>query len=518
MAKSTNYPLSVTIKAIDKVSSPIARINASVAKLTQTTGFGKLAAGFSGLGSSVHGVGKETLKLGATLGGLAAAAGFGLFSVVKGAADAGDKLNEMSQRVGLSVDAYAQLQFAAGQADIEQGAFNSSLDQFNKSIGQAKAGTGRFLAFMQKVSPSLANQVKHTKSNQDALFLMAKAFEKVEDPAKRAALATAAFGDAQFGQFLGQGSEEIQKQMRRYFEFAGSQEKSAQRADAFNNALNETALAFAGVRNAAVGALFPALTQLATALTNIVSSNRTNIAAWAERVSKAITGWIQTGGLERLTENLKNIAAAVVTVVDRLGGLQNVAMMVGAYMSIGLVGSLATAAKQFLIVGSSIASVIPWAASWLNYLWMMRASLGPALLIPLKAAAAASWAFMAPWLPLAAAILGVGAALYQVNKHWDELKQAGFSDVGAWMKDMVGIKETDEQAMQRMNKGGTGAAAARPMLDAASAAPPIQSSRQTNDARVSVDFSNLPKGARVTPSPDSTAQLDLSMGYSMVTL
>jgi hypothetical protein len=32
---------------------------------------------------------------------------------------------------------------------------------------------------------------------------------------------------------------------------------------------------------------------------------------------------------------------------------------------------------------------------------------------------------------------------------------------------------------------------------------------------VKVDFENLPRGARVTADPKSTAPLDLSMGYSM---
>ena len=36
------------------------------------------------------------------------------------------------------------------------------------------------------------------------------------------------------------------------------------------------------------------------------------------------------------------------------------------------------------------------------------------------------------------------------------------------------------------------------------------------EARVSVDFSNLPRGARVTADPNSTAPVSLDVGYSGV--
>ena len=41
------------------------------------------------------------------------------------------------------------------------------------------------------------------------------------------------------------------------------------------------------------------------------------------------------------------------------------------------------------------------------------------------------------------------------------------------------------------------------------------SSSGRSEARVQVDFSNLPKGARVSQDPQGTADLDLSMGYAM---
>ena len=54
-----------------------------------------------------------------------------------------------------------------------------------------------------------------------------------------------------------------------------------------------------------------------------------------------------------------------------------------------------------------------------------------------------------------------------------------------------------------------------PTLGAERAAP--NASAMSTEARVVVDMSNVPAGTRVTTDPTSTASLDLSVGYSMVT-
>ncbi len=38
---------------------------------------------------------------------------------------------------------------------------------------------------------------------------------------------------------------------------------------------------------------------------------------------------------------------------------------------------------------------------------------------------------------------------------------------------------------------------------------------QSTEAHVTVDFSNLPRGARVEADPQTTTPIDLGMGYSM---
>jgi len=176
---AVEYPLSLIIKAVDKATAPLRAINArmkqftapvrklnnSFRALSEEAGIPRLAKAFGRVGGSLRKVGSETMALGLKITAMAAGAAYGLYHIVRGAVDAGDKLGEMAQRVGLSVDAYAQLQFAAAQADVEQEQFTSSMDQFNKRLGEMKAGGGAMLEFLQKVSPVLARQMKGAKSN-----------------------------------------------------------------------------------------------------------------------------------------------------------------------------------------------------------------------------------------------------------------------------------------------------------------------------------------------------------------
>jgi hypothetical protein len=294
-------PLSLTIKAVDGASGPLSKIRGAI----------KSVAGarkeFAGVGSSFAKVGKEAFSLGAKIAGIGVAGGVGLFAMAHSAVEAGDKLGEMAERTGLAVDAFAGLQFAAAQADVDQKAFNGSMDAFNKSVGQAKTGTGRFLAFLKKASPALAEQVQHTKSNEEALTLMANAFEKVKDPAKRAALSVAAFGDPQMGVFFAQGNKSITEQVAAFQKLSGSKKQFAERAGVLDNTLKKTAVALLGVRDGMMNELFPAFNRMAIMLTVFVTKNREGIIKWAHEANGAFQAWANSGGFERLITGLKDL-------------------------------------------------------------------------------------------------------------------------------------------------------------------------------------------------------------------
>lgn len=544
MAGKTDYPVSLTIKAVDKATAPIRAISVRLHQLTapikaMSERFGKLgsalsglssvsgltgvAKGFWGLGGAVKNVGSEAFALGSRMFALVGVAGFALWSIVKGAVDAGDKLGEMADRVGLSVDAYASLQHAAAQADVEQEAFNSAMDKFNKNLGEMKAGKGgAFLKFLNEISPTLAKQMKAAKGTEAALSLMTDAFAKIDDPQKSAILASEAFGKSnmQMGRFLHQGSAAIQEQQRRYMELNGSQEEFARRAGILDNQMRETEQALMGVRNAAAGALFPAFTQLADALTKFMVKNRDGIAAWATRTGAAIQKWIDSGGLERLAASVTLFAERAAWLFDKIGGLTGAFVAIAAVMS----GPLLTA------IGSAIPAIY---------------SLGVALLTTpvgwfvLAVAAIATSAFLIyeNWGEISAFFaqtlvdfktLGNGFLEFNagiLSLDFDRAFAGWTQSVGAFKAALLDVLKIAQYvpgigmflggaANIGLVQSGMADKILGPSAGATAAAAPVSSVQQT-EARVSVDFANLPRGTRVTTDPNSTQSIDLGLGYAM---
>lgn len=508
MAAEQQYPLALVIKAVDKATGPLREMNAKIKaftdplqKLSKEAGFPKLFDAFKGVGDAASKVGDEAGKLITKFFTVAAAAGFAGYEIIKSTVDSGDKLAEMAKRVGLSVDAYAQLQFAAGQAHVDQDEFNASMDQFNKRLGEAKANGGPLLTFLNKVGPGLATQVKGAKNTEEALGLMAKAFVAVQDPQRRAALSAAAFGKGslQFGQFLGQGSEKIHEQMKRYLEIAGSQEKFAETSEALKKAMNETDAAFEGLRNAAAAELFPALTQLAGVLTTFLASNREGLKAWAQETGKAIEDWVKGGGVDRLIQGFKDFAKTASEVVDMIGGPKGLAIAFAALQVMPLVASLAALATSFVTLAIALAPfVITFAA------------------------------ILGPVLVFTGAVLALGLAGKTLYDNWAPLKQF-FVDLGDAVGkafDKLGGLQGIASSLLTKGVGGTlwdaGKSVGsslfgnyednhRSAFDPSLARP---GPAANIGGKVTVDFANMPKGTRVTPEKNADKYFDFNMGYN----
>jgi hypothetical protein len=311
-------------------------------------------------------------------------------------------------------------------------------------------------------------------------------FEKVTDPSKRAALAAAAFGKSglQMGQFLGQGSKAIEEQRKRYFELHGSMVGFAAGAGELDNALRETENAFEGLRDTAMGALFPALTKISKAITGFLAKNREGLAAWAEKTGAAISAWVEGGGLERLGAGLREMAGTIGRIVERLGGLKGIATITAVVMAGPLLMSVLTLGKAIWGLGMAMAGTpIGW---------------------------------------FLAALLAVGAAGYAITKNWDDMIEA-FTTWSGWLNFMKAQIDMILSPLESLRVAGEwwgkqigfGGATAQPSLGASAAAPGAAPGA-AGSARVQVDFANVPKGVRVTADPQGTAELDLSMGYSMV--
>jgi hypothetical protein len=544
------YPLSLVIRAIDRATGPLKAITESLntftkpvnkfrkdwGKFSESAGFARLGAAAGGFSGALRNIGGEAVGLGFKISAMSGVAVAALVTIGRGAVDAGDELAEFSQRAGVTVDWFASMRHAAAQADVSQEDFNGAIDKFNKNLGDISAGKGgAFLKFLEKVSPALAKEIKGAKGTEAAFSIMIDAFTRVKDPAKRAALSAAAFGKSslQMGQFLGQGSAAIQAQMVEYMRLSGSQEEFANRSSDLDNALRETETAFLGLRSAAGGALFPAVTQLSKAVTGFLVQNRDGLKKWAEGAALAIQKWIDGGGIPRLVDGVGRLATNVGKAVDFLGGFKGVAIAAALVMSGPLLGAIAALVPAVYGLGVALLTTpVGWLALGLG------AVAGAIYLVTFR------WketkAFLDDFVPVAGKQIddwrnGIMALVKVVRILRGELS---IGDLVDWDKRPLTAAEKrlgpDAGPLDRFmawNNTSAGPTGEKPIVERmVEGAPglwerfkawndmrptPAAVGAKGGESKVKIEIAGAPRGTRVTQDPNSSQPVDLSVGYSM---
>lgn len=511
--------LSLIIRAVDEATGPLKKINEQLQKQNapfkafgeqlkkfgEESGLTRLGQAFKGVGVAVANVGKEAFLLGAKIAAIATGAAYAFYSVVRSAVTAGSELELSAKRIGLSVDEYARLRFAAEQAGVPQEKFNTAMDQFVKQLGGVKAHAGPMYEFLSKVGPGLLHQVEGAKSSKEAIDLMVGAFTAIPDPARRAKLATEIFGRSgeEMGQFLGLGADAIKALEDRFTELSGPQDEFAKRSRLLDKQMHETETAFLGVRNAVATELFPALGELAKAVTGILSDNREGLKEWAKETGKSISDWVKGGGVQRLVDGLKDLKDAVLPIIEKIGGLKGAFTGVGIVMAGPLIGSVLSLVGAVGKLGFSIGTLLVRGvlAAW-PALASLATSLGP---------------FVVAAAPFILAAVGIGAAAYQIYKNWEPLKQL-FSELWDTFKQVTtAFTNFDIKGGFKTIGKYLGFESAYDSAFKPPAANPGLASGPGGggQSRVTVDFNNVPRGVAVTPERGGTAALDLSVGKAM---
>lgn len=175
MAK--NFNIWANFKINDQATKALKNIGKAGASLSRQLSFiGKNA------GTVIGNLGRLTSPF-IALGGVATVAG--MTAMVKNTASYGDQIANMVERVGWGTKAFQEYAHAARFSDMTTEEFASNLEKMTRNMGMLRAGTGSLLSGLQKVSPVLAEQLKATKTNEEAFELIIKAIQKVDDQTKK---------------------------------------------------------------------------------------------------------------------------------------------------------------------------------------------------------------------------------------------------------------------------------------------------------------------------------------------
>lgn len=298
------------------------------------TAFDSIKRGLGGLTDTVKGVNGLLANLGV------AVSVAGLTAMVKSAIDTGDALDEMSQRVGVSVETLSVWKPAAEQSGVSGESFEKGLRKLSTTMLEAATGAEDAARNFAAVGVAFKNQDGTLRATDQVMLDLADRFKAMPDGAEKTALAVQLFGKsgADLIPFLNQGRDGI-NELAAEMQALGVQMSSETAAQAgnFNDALDKLKLATQSIGNQIIASFLPALNDMAAGmvesakqggalraiLDGIVLALKT-LALGAATVGKAFValgeaiGAGMAAAVEALSGNVSNAKAIIAELKGRL--------------------------------------------------------------------------------------------------------------------------------------------------------------------------------------------------------
>jgi lambda family phage tail tape measure protein len=213
---------------------------------------------FDSASRNMRGLQSDASRLNGMLGALGVGVSVaGLAAFAKSGIDAADAMNDMSQRLGVSVKDLASFKLAAEQSGTSLDGVGAGIARLSRSIGEAENGNKKLAGTLKELGIT-------ARDPKEAFFQLADAVQSIEDPNKRAALLSQVLGKS-YGELvplLNQGSEALRESAKASETFAESMAKLAPDADKFNDQLELLKTNTAGFAASILSSAVPALNTL----------------------------------------------------------------------------------------------------------------------------------------------------------------------------------------------------------------------------------------------------------------
>jgi len=429
------YPLSVIIKAVDKLTGPLGSIMGKVKRqagglgaqfgsLVNKSGLPILADRFRNVGSAVANLAGRVAMLGAGIGAMAGAAGAAILGVTKSMAASGAEVQNWSRRLGVSAEYLQEMQYAASQYGVEQDSLIDGMKELSLRADEwaTTSGGGAAEAF-ERLGLS-EDKIKGVMGNTQELFdLVLGQLAKVDNVAKRQRLVDELFGGTggeQMAEMVSAGADEIVRfrAEARELGIVMSRDTVASARD-FNRQMQRFSALMTGARNTIGAALLPHLIKLSDQFNKLFIQYRPQIEAFAEDFAAKLPERIEklTTFLGELWDGIQPVINAVGWMVDTFGGANLVLAALAVLIGGPLLSSVIGVASSLVSLASAMTGPLTFAIKALGSGFM---ALGKAILLtPL------GW--------FIAAIAAVAGLAFVVYKNWDNIV-AFFSEKWAGVK------------------------------------------------------------------------------------
>lgn len=187
---------------------------------------------------------------------------------------------ETSKALGVNVEDFQKLKFAAEQSGVEQGKFESILKNISRTAGETALGIGRARVAYQALGIEVTGSNGAVKSTKDLFLQTVDALDKMGDSTERVAIAEKIFG-AGGSILLNVGSlQDLNDLIREREEMGGIiSTEEAERIEKAGDAVAKLAQTIKGNLMVAVSQFGPEIEQLATLFGAIARDSAKGIAA-----------------------------------------------------------------------------------------------------------------------------------------------------------------------------------------------------------------------------------------------
>ena len=267
-------------------------------------GFGeKLKSGFKVAGAAVAAVGTAV-----------AAVGKSIVSETSELASYGDQVDKMSQKVGMSAEAYQQWDYVLKISGTEMANMTTGLKTLTNKLDEAKNGSEDAVSMFDKLGISFDEL--QTMSREDLFSAAITGFQKMEDSTERAALANDLFGKSgqELAPLFNTSIEETERLKQEVVDLGGVLSSDGVRsAAAFEDNLTAMQTAFNGLKRGIMADALPAFNNLMSGFTKLIIGSD----GAQEEIKSGIGDFVAflTDGVGKIAEIGQTIIPALATAI-----------------------------------------------------------------------------------------------------------------------------------------------------------------------------------------------------------
>lgn len=370
-------------------------------------------------------------SVGAPFAAVAGAVGFSLQSAVTGFAQAGDSLDKMSARLGISAVKLQEWSFAATHAGAAPEDLEDALKDLSEKIAEVAGGdTGDAAQLFSALGISVKDASGKIRPASDIFEEVADAIQRNEDPALRTKMAMVLMGDSgrKLIPMLSGGSKGLDDAAARARKFGLVLSNDAVKAAAdMTDHLNDMRACIGAVGNMIGARLAPIIIMVADRFRDLAVANREVFGEKFEKVARSFVATFEKIDFEGLASGILTIADYALRAFSAIGGFNTVLYGAGVLMA----GKSVMAAVS---LGSSLFSVVK--------------SFGAAI-TAVKAFAAVAALSLGP-IGLALGAISLAAGVVIAN--WDEIGPAVKETIGSVVDFAVGAFETCYEKFSAVGK------------------------------------------------------------------